>query len=89
MRNLSDGAIVNDRKIPGENAQPSVLVVILNWNGWEDTLTSVDSVLRLDYPNLRVLVIDNGSTDGSLGHLQTIHDERVELMEPRVYRRLQ
>jgi hypothetical protein len=64
-----------------EAAQPSVLVVILNWNGWEDTLTSVDSVLRLDYPNLRVLVIDNGSKDESVARLQTIHDDRVELLE--------
>jgi hypothetical protein len=60
---------------------PSVLVVVLNWNGWENTLTSVDSALRLDYANLRVLVIDNGSTDGSIEHLRTICDDRVELLE--------
>jgi GT2 family glycosyltransferase len=65
----------------GEVLAPSVLVVVLNWNGWEETLTSVDSVLRLDYANLRVLVVDNGSTDGSIEHLRTIRDDRVELLE--------
>jgi len=62
-------------------ALPSVLVVILNWNGWKDSLTSVDSVLRLDYPNLSVLLIDNGSTDGSVAHLRNLQDGRVELLE--------
>jgi GT2 family glycosyltransferase len=62
-------------------AQPSVLVVILNWNGWEDTLTSVDSVLRLDYHNFRVLVVDNCSTNESVARLRTIRDDRVELLE--------
>jgi GT2 family glycosyltransferase len=60
---------------------PSVLVVSLNWNGWRETLTSVYSVLELNYPNLHVLVIDNKSTDDSLEHRRTIHDDRVEILE--------
>jgi GT2 family glycosyltransferase len=66
---------------PGEGVAPSVLVVILNWNGWSDTLASVESVLRLDYPDFRVLLIDNGSVDESVAHLRTIQDSRVELLE--------
>ncbi len=60
---------------------PRVLVVVLNWNCWESTLVSVDSVLRQDYPALRVLVIDNGSSDGSVAHLEAIKDDRVELQK--------
>jgi GT2 family glycosyltransferase len=62
---------------------PSVLVVILNWNGWEETLLSVDSALRLDYPNLRVLVIDNGSVDESVARLEALQNIRVELLKLR------
>lgn len=62
-------------------APPLVFVVILNWNGWEDALNAADSILRQDYTNLRVLVIDNGSTDGSVAHLRAIRDDRVELLE--------
>jgi GT2 family glycosyltransferase len=71
----------DDSTIAGKGGPPSVLVVSLNWNGWQDTLTSVESVLQLNYPNLRVLVIDNGSADGSAAHLRTIQDDRVELLE--------
>ncbi len=40
---------------------PKVTALVLNWNGLEDTLACVDSLARLDYGNLRVIVIDNGS----------------------------
>ena len=41
-------------------------VVVLNWNGWQDTLTCLASLARLDYPDFRLLVVDNGSSDGSV-----------------------
>lgn len=73
--------MLDEMRTAADAAQPSVLVVILNWNGWKDTVTCIDSVLRLNYPNFRVLVIDNGSSDGSAEHLRTIRDDRVELLE--------
>jgi GT2 family glycosyltransferase len=44
-------------------------VVVLNWNGWQDTLACLASLARLDYPDFRLLVVDNGSTDGSVGKI--------------------
>jgi GT2 family glycosyltransferase len=38
---------------------------ILNWNGYADTIACVESCNALQYTNFRVLIIDNGSTDGS------------------------
>jgi len=49
---------------------PLVYVLVLNWCGWRDTVSCVDSLYRQRYENYRVLVIDNGSTDGSVEHLQ-------------------
>jgi GT2 family glycosyltransferase len=42
-----------------------VYIVLLNWNGWRDTIECVESCRRLDYCYFRVLIVDNGSTDGS------------------------
>ena len=50
-----------DRAIP----LPQVLAIVLNYNGREITLSTVASLLALDYPGLGILVVDNGSTDGS------------------------
>ncbi len=46
-------------------SKPKVAIIILNWNGKQDTLTCLDSVAAIDYPNSTTIVIDNGSTDGS------------------------
>jgi len=44
---------------------PKVSVVILNWNGGEYLKKCLDSVLKTDYHDLEVIVVDNASTDGS------------------------
>lgn len=44
---------------------PSIFVIILNWKGWQDTIECLESLLRNDYKNFRVVVIDNHSEDGS------------------------
>ena len=45
---------------------PKVYIIILNWNGLEDTLECLESVFELSYPKFEVLVVDNGSTDDSV-----------------------
>lgn len=60
---------------------PSVLVVILNWNSPDETLTAVESVLKMDYPNCNIVVVDNGSTDDSVAVLETITNSRVRLIK--------
>ena len=45
---------------------PSVAIVILNWNGKEDTCECLKSVARLKYRNYQVIVADNGSKDDSV-----------------------
>ncbi len=49
----------------GAAPAPRVLGIVLNYNGRELTLATVASLLALDYPALDLLVVDNGSTDGS------------------------
>jgi len=44
----------------------TVYVLLVNWNGWADTVECLESLLRLDYPDYRVVVCDNGSTDDSV-----------------------
>lgn len=40
-------------------------MVIVNFNGKEFIKDSIDGFLMTDYPNFRIIIIDNGSTDGS------------------------
>jgi len=42
-----------------------VVIVLLNWNRWRDTLECLESVYNLDYSSFSVVVVDNASTDDS------------------------
>jgi len=44
----------------------SVNLFVLNWNGRDLTLDCLSSLAKVTYPNLKVYVIDNGSSDNSV-----------------------
>lgn len=54
-----------------------VNIVVLNWNGWADTLECLESLFRLEYPRFRVVVCDNGSNDGSKEYLKAWAEGRL------------
>ena len=60
-------------------ATPSVAVVILSWNGWSFLEKFLPSVLQTTYPNARIIVADNASTDESVANLQS-HFPQVEVI---------
>lgn len=68
-RPLSDESMPIDRE-PVHSAIARVCVIVLNWNGWRDTIECLESVLRLDYPDYKVIVCDNNSSDGSLEQIR-------------------
>jgi len=49
---------------------PRVSIIILNWNGWRDTVECLESVYQIDYPNYDVIVVDNGSNDDSIKRIK-------------------
>jgi hypothetical protein len=51
--------------VPETTPVPRVTIIILNWNGISDTLECLESVSELYYPEVKVIVVDNGSTDDS------------------------
>lgn len=59
---------------------PRVMIIVLNWNGLADTLECLESLAHLDYPAYEVVVVDNGSTDGSVEAIR-VRFPRVTLIE--------
>jgi GT2 family glycosyltransferase len=52
---------------------PKIAIIVLNWNGWRDTIECLESLRHITYPNYEIIVIDNGSNDGSVEHIQEIY----------------
>ncbi len=49
---------------------PHVAAIVLNWNHFEATRACVEALRRCDYPNLHIVVADNGSTDDSARRIE-------------------
>lgn len=64
VRNVH-GAQIESRS----EAWPKVAIVVLNWNGWRDTVECLESLQKLSYPNYRVILVDNGSIDDSVNQI--------------------
>nr|WP_319372579.1 glycosyltransferase family 2 protein [uncultured Methanobacterium sp.] len=45
---------------------PEVSIILLNWNGWQDTIECLESLYQIDYPAYNIIVVDNDSRDDSL-----------------------
>lgn len=55
---------------PAPAPSPRIAVVVLNWNGKDDTLQCLQSLAQLAYGNCEVIVVDNGSADGSVAAIR-------------------
>jgi GT2 family glycosyltransferase len=62
-------------------AHPKVSVIIVNHNGCEYTRSCVASVLACRFDSFEVIVVDNGSSEGSARRLREEFGERLTLVE--------
>ena len=48
---------------------PLIYIIVLSWNGKDDTEECLSSLKLLTYPNYSIIVVDNGSIDEILRYL--------------------
>ena len=58
---------------------PKVAIIILNWNGWKNTIECLESLYQIDYPNYEILLIDNGSKDGSVEKIEAYANGKIKV----------
>jgi GT2 family glycosyltransferase len=55
-----------------------VAVIILNWNGWEDTIECLESVFQIQYPHYQVFLVDNNSEDESVEKIRSYCEGKIK-----------
>lgn len=58
---------------------PKVSIIILNWNGWKDTIECLESLYQINYPNYDVIVVDNASKDESIEKIKEYAKGEIEI----------
>jgi GT2 family glycosyltransferase len=58
---------------------PKVSIIILNWNGWKDTIECLESLYQITYPNYDVIVVDNGSEDESIEKIKEYAEGKIKV----------
>jgi GT2 family glycosyltransferase len=73
---------VNEAMTSGK-LSPKVAIILLNLNGYDDTRDCLQSLDKVHYTNFNVIVVDNGSTDGSglriereFPHARVLHNKK-------------
>jgi len=61
---------------------PFVYIVILNYNGWADTIECLESVFKNNYPNFQIILIDNNSSDNSVEHIKAWAEGKLDVFVP-------
>lgn len=49
---------------------PSVYIIIVNWNGYNDTFECLNSIVKINYANYRIVVVDNGSDTNEIDGIE-------------------
>ncbi len=61
------------------NDHPLVYVLVLNFNQSQLTIGCVESIIASDYPNFKIIVVDNGSDYNNYKSLERIIDNKISI----------
>lgn len=61
--------------------QPRVNVVIVNWNGLEDTSELLESLSKISYSNYSIVIVDNNSANDEAEKLENLYGGKVHLIK--------
>ena len=64
---------------------PKVFIVVLNWQTYLHTKETLDSLREISYSNFEILLVDNGSCDGSAQALEEFLKNEWSLAGPKAH----
>lgn len=62
-------------------AAPFVHIIILNWNGFDDTSELLESLLKISYSNYSIVIVDNNSANDEADRLEKIYKGKAHIIK--------
>jgi glycosyltransferase involved in cell wall biosynthesis len=60
--------------------RPKVSIVLSSYNGGEGLILATNSIVEQDYKDWELILLDDGSTDGSIEKIRKISDSRIRII---------
>ena len=60
--------------------QARINIVILNWNGFDDTCQLLDSLFNISYTNIKIIVVDNNSVNNEAEMLRKSYGDKIHII---------
>ncbi len=61
---------------------PLILISLVNWNRYQDTIKCVNSLKHLNYSNFKISIVDNNSTNDSYNKIRKAHPQTQIIKSP-------
>lgn len=61
--------------------EPSVAIILLNYNGYDYTNACIESLEHINYQNYIIIVVDNDSTDDSFEKLEKFRSDKIQVIK--------
>ncbi len=58
----------------GGETKAVLAIILINYNGYDDTVACVNSLLKSDFKNFEIIIVDNNSSDNSGNELARLYD---------------
>lgn len=71
--------LISEVETANSEKKPRVAIIILNWNGWLDTIECLESVFQMKYPYYDVIIVDNGSENNSVEKIKEYSDGKIDI----------
>lgn len=68
------------KNVSNNDYNPLISIIMPTYNRENIILNSINSVLNQTYPNFELIIIDDGSTDGTKSLLKSIEEKRVKIL---------
>ncbi|MFQ5824750.1 MAG: glycosyltransferase family 2 protein [bacterium] len=65
--------------------EPKVSIIILNYNGFTDTIECLESLKNITYKNYEIIVVDNGSFNNEAERIEEKYPEVLVIKNPTNY----
>lgn len=75
------GELLSRSMLLPRTKEPSVTIIILHYRGYDTLYKCLESIFEMSYGNFSVVLVDNGSRDGSVEPVSKLYEDKLKVIK--------